>query len=148
VRLGYIAAQPDWIADITDLRIATGLSGSPMSLELVRLVLSDGSFRRHMEKVRGKLAQARHRALGRLRSLGIEPWIEPAAGFFLWCRLPGGVDAAEVARQGLAEKIVYAPGNVFSASQSANDYMRFNAAMLGDERIYAHLARAIEGAIG
>lgn len=148
VRLGYIAAQPDWIADMTDLRIATGLSGSPMSLELVRLVLSDGSFRRHMEKVRGKLAQARHRALGRLRALGVEPWIEPAAGFFLWCRLPGGVDAAEVARRGLAEKIVYAPGNVFSASQSANDYMRFNAAMLGDERIYAHLARAIEGAGG
>jgi DNA-binding transcriptional MocR family regulator len=145
LRLGYIAAQPDWVADMTDLRIATGLSGGPVATELVRLALSDGSFRRHMEKTRGRLAQARHRALGRLRAIGIEPWLEPGAGFFIWARLPGGVDAADVARRGLAENVIYAPGNVFSISQSASDYMRFNAAMLEDP-VYDHLARTLEAA--
>ena len=84
-----------------------------------------------------------HMALKRLTSLGIEPWIEPSAGFFLWCRLPDGIDAAEVARSGVAENIVYAPGNVFSVSQAASDYMRFNAAMLDHPRLFDHLHRAL-----
>lgn len=145
VRLGYIAARPDWIAGIADIRIATGLSGSPLSAELVRIALSDGSYRRHMEKVRARLSQARLRAATRLKSLGLTPWIEPQVGLFLWCRLPGGLDAAAIARYGMAENIVYAPGNVFSLSQSAGDYLRFNAAMLAEgEQVYDNLARAMD----
>jgi DNA-binding transcriptional MocR family regulator len=49
-----------------------------------------------------------------------------------------------VARSGVAENIVYAPGNVFSASQTAGDYMRFNAAMLDHPRLFDHLHRALE----
>ena len=97
-----------------------------------------------METLRGRITQARHMALKRLRTLGIEPWIEPAAGFFLWCRLPGRIDAADVARQGLVENIVYAPGNVFSVNKTAGDHMRFNAAMLDDPRIFDQLARICE----
>jgi DNA-binding transcriptional MocR family regulator len=148
VRLGYVAARQDWIAAITDLRIATGLWGSPLAAELVLTALSDGSYRRHMEKVRARLARARHDVARRLRAIGIEPWIEPAAGLFLWCRLPGGVDAAEVARRGLSERIVFAPGNVFSVGQHARDFMRFNAALSGDETIYAFLQRALEAEPG
>lgn len=146
IRLGYIAATPDWIAAMTDLRIATGLTGNPISAELVRLVLSDSGYRRHMEKLRGRIAQARHASLRCLKSLGIAPWIEPDAGFFLWCKLPGGIDAAEIARQGLARNIVYAPGNVFSIGRTASDYMRFNAAMLDDPRIFDHLEEACASA--
>ncbi len=97
VRLGYVAARPDWVTAITDLRIATGVSGSALSAELVRTTLTDGSYRRHMERVRARLDQVRHRVLHRLKGIGITPWIEPAAGMFLWCRLPDGLDATEIA---------------------------------------------------
>jgi hypothetical protein len=40
----------------------------------------------------------------KLRALGIEPWIEPQAGMFLWCRLPDGLDAADVSRAALANQ--------------------------------------------
>jgi len=144
VRCGYIAARPDWMSDITDLRIATGMSGSALSAHVLHSALTDGGYRRHMDQIHGRLARARAEAVRRLRDIGIEPWIEPRAGLFLWCRLPDGVDAAAVARRGLEEDIVFAPGNVFSLSQSASRYLRFNAAMMGDERIY----RCLEGAMG
>ena len=44
----------------------------------------------------------------------------PRGGFYLWCRLPDGRDAADVARAALRENVVLAPGNVFSVSQSAS----------------------------
>jgi DNA-binding transcriptional MocR family regulator len=68
--------------------------------------------------------------------MGIEPWIEPRAGMFLWCRLPDGRDSAEVARAALARNVVLAPGNAFSTSQSAAGYMRFNVAQMLDQRIF------------
>jgi DNA-binding transcriptional MocR family regulator len=61
---------------------------------------------------------------------------------FLWCRLPDGLDATEIARRGLNNNIVLAPGNVFSLSQTAGGYLRFNAAMMESEQIFKYLARA------
>jgi DNA-binding transcriptional MocR family regulator len=62
---------------------------------------------------------------------------------FLWGKLPNNVDAAEVARRGLEAGVVFAPGNVFSVGRSWGSYMRFNVAMMAEERIFEVLARAI-----
>ncbi len=71
----------------------------------------------------------------------------PRGGFYLWCRLPDGHDAADVARAALCENVVLAPGNVFSLSHSASGFMRFNVAQMTDPRAFAVLARvlAMEG---
>jgi DNA-binding transcriptional MocR family regulator len=39
--------------------------------------------------------------------IGVIPWIEPGAGLFLWCKLPNGIDAADVARRGLADDVLF-----------------------------------------
>jgi DNA-binding transcriptional MocR family regulator len=44
----------------------------------------------------------------------------------------------------MEEKIVLAPGNVFSVSQSATSFLRFNVAQLNDRRIFSVLKRAME----
>ena len=84
--------------------------------------------------------------MDRLRPLGLVPWVMPRGGFYLWCRLPDGHDSTDIARRCLEEGIVLAPGNVFSVSQSASAFLRFNVAQLGDERIFAALRRAMEPA--
>jgi DNA-binding transcriptional MocR family regulator len=80
----------------------------------------------------------------RLRAVGIVPWLEPEAGMFLWCRLPDGIDAAEIAREALAADIVLAPGNAFSLSQSAHSFLRFNVAQSLDDRLFDVLRTAIQ----
>lgn len=142
VRCGYLAARPDWIAALADLRIATGLAGNALAIRLVGDALLDGSYRRHVEKVRVRLGQAMARALPRLKALGITPWIEPAAGMFLWARLPHGADAVLLARAALRDGIVLAPGAAFSPGGAARDYMRLNVAML-DEPVYAWFDAAL-----
>lgn len=142
-RCGFIAARPDWIEGLTDLKIATTFGGGRMNAELVLAVLSDGGYRRHLEALRGRLARARLDVAKRLRAVGIEPWLEPQAGMFLWCRLPEGVDAAELAQAALARRIVLAPGNAFSLSQSATGCMRFNVSQCLDERVFGVLDEAM-----
>jgi len=141
LRCGHIAARSDWIDGLADLRAATSMSGSPLAAETLYSVLRDGSYRRHMEQVRVRLARARARVLTQLRNVGINPWIEPDAGIFVWVRLPGALDAAELARRALADNIVLAPGNVFSAGALWGDYIRINVAMSEDERFFAFLRK-------
>lgn len=144
VRLGYIAARPDWMAGMTDLRIATAISGSMLSARLVTKALTDGSYRRHMDRLRARLSRRRQQVELRLAEIGVTPWVRPAAGMFLWGRLPGDADAAEIARRGLSDGIVFAPGNVFSVGQAWGSYMRFNVAMMTDERIFEVLERSLK----
>jgi DNA-binding transcriptional MocR family regulator len=129
IRCGYIVARPDWIEGLVDLQVATNFGGpSPVAAELVFGTLSDGSYRKHLSGLRSRLAKRRREIIGQLEGLGVRPWTLPRGGFYLWCRLPDGRDAAEVAKAALRERVVLAPGNAFSVTQSATDLMRFNVA--------------------
>lgn len=145
-RCGFVVARADWIEGLIDLKIATSFGGGRLNAELVLAVLSDGSYRRHLEALRTRLSAAMSEVAARLGALGIEPWLMPQAGMFLWCRLPGEVDAGDVAREALAEKVVLAPGDVFSVSRSASAFMRFNVAQTLDEHVYAVLGRSMDRA--
>ncbi|WP_201799092.1 PLP-dependent aminotransferase family protein [Rhodoferax aquaticus] len=134
-RTGFIAARPDWIASLTDLKIATTFGGGRLNAELVYRVLSDGSYRKHMEGLRLRLARAMPEVSKQLQGLGIVPWLEPQAGMFLWCRLPEGLDASAIAQDALAHNVVLAPGNAFSLAQSSRGFLRFNVAQSLDPRV-------------
>lgn len=145
VRCGFIAARPDWIDGLCDLRVATGFGSSRLAAEFVLTTLRDGSYRKHVEAMRVRLGHALVQTCASLRRLGIEPWIEPRAGPFLWCRLPDGLNSAVVARRALADNVVLAPGNAFSVAQSAGGFMRFNAAQCGDPRLFRVVEAAMRG---
>lgn len=139
VRCGYIAMRRDWLDRLVDLTIATSFGASRLSSALVLHVLQDGGYRRHIHGLRARLARARIDTAARLGDIGIEPWIEPKAGMFLWCRLPEGINAADLARAALKRDILLAPGNIFSLSLTASRNMRVNVAQASDPAIYEML---------
>jgi DNA-binding transcriptional MocR family regulator len=144
LRCGFVVAQGDWIERLIDLQIATGFGGpSPVAADVIARVLAGGSYRRHIEALRDRLARARKRTADRMAALGIVPWTMPRAGFYLWCRLPGDLDAAAVARRCAAEDVILAPGNVFSVSGSAASMMRFNVAQMDNPRVVQVLETAL-----
>jgi DNA-binding transcriptional MocR family regulator len=143
VRCGFIAARPDWIEGLVDLKIATSFGAGRLASELVLALLTDGSYRKHVDGLRTRLAAARAETAARLKPLGVTPWLLPQAGMFLWCMLPEGVDAAEVTRMCLRDNIVLAPGDAFSLSQTAHRFLRFNVAQSSDPRLYRSLAAAV-----
>ncbi|QDG79480.1 PLP-dependent aminotransferase family protein [Labrenzia sp. PHM005] len=144
VRCGYIAARPDWVEVLIDLQIATNFGGpSPLAAHIVFAALSDGSYRKHLEALRIRLARSRLQVSEKLGLLGIAPWLMPRGGFYLWCLLPEGVSAAGFAQRALTNKIVLAPGNVFSVSQGMDRFMRFNVSQMSDDAIYETLRRTM-----
>lgn len=136
LRCGYIAARPDWIASLTELQVAISFGGpSPMVTELLHSALTDGSYRKHMEALRDKLDRVRARSIEELNTLDIRPFVKPRGGFYLWCELPNGQDAAAMARKALKKGVVLAPGNVFSPTQSKNSFLRFNVSQMAGKTL-------------
>ncbi|MGJ8529141.1 PLP-dependent aminotransferase family protein [Maritalea sp.] len=146
VRCGFIAVKSEWVDQIVDLKLATAFGGGSFSSELVLSLLKDGGYRRHINGLRNRLATAMGSVSTKLKAIGLTPWIEPDAGMFLWCQLPHGINGVDVTRYALAEQMMLAPGNAFSLSQNANDYLRFNVAQSLNPSIFPILQRAIEQA--
>ena len=143
VRCGFVAARSDWIEKLIDMKIATSFGGGNLAAELVFNVLRDGSYRKHMEALKLRLSRSMSKVNSQLKSLGIEPWLVPQSGMFLWSRLPDEINAADIARDALSKNIVLAPGNVFSLSQSATSFLRFNVSQCQDDRIFETLRTSI-----
>lgn len=143
VRCGFIAARPDWIEELVDLKLATSFGGASFSAGLVLALLKDGAYRRHMGGLRNRLADAMGTVTAKLKTIGLTPWIEPDAGMFVWCHLPTGLDAADIARSAIADGVVLAPGNAFSPTQAASGFLRFNVAQSLDPVIIPVLERAM-----
>ncbi|MFT8806650.1 MAG: PLP-dependent aminotransferase family protein [Acetobacter aceti] len=140
VRCGYIAARQDLIAGLIDLQVATSFGGpSPVITEVIADVLKGGSYRKHMLEIQRRLGKSRKVVACKLEDLGILPWVEPKSGFYLWCRLPDGQDSTDIAVRSMADNIIHAPGNVFSVSQSASSFMRFNVTQCEEERVFHSL---------
>jgi DNA-binding transcriptional MocR family regulator len=143
LRCGYIAARADWIDSLVDLKIATSFGGGRLASEVLLTALTDSGYRKHMESVRTMLAEAMEKTIARLESIGITPWLVPRSGMLVWCRLPDGIDAATLARSCLEQGVVLAPGNAFSQSLSAGDFLRFNVAQSMDDKVLDVLTRAL-----
>lgn len=143
VRCGFIAAPLAWIEGLVDLKIATTFGGCRLSAELVLSLLRNGSYRKHTDSLRARLARAMADTTARLKVLGIKPWIRQPDGMFLWCRLPDGIDATDVTHRALAAGLVLAPGNAFSVSHTASSFLRFNVAQCDDERVFKVLKAAM-----
>jgi DNA-binding transcriptional MocR family regulator len=144
MRCGYVVAKAEWMEAILDLKLATSFGNNELSARLICKLLLDGSYRKHTDAIRQRLRKASVLARKRLRDCELELWAEPAGGPFLWVQGGPKMDASAIASAGLANGILFAPGNVFSVSDSANRALRFNVAYAQDPRIYTFLKKQLQ----
>ncbi|SFH63239.1 PLP-dependent aminotransferase family protein [Albimonas pacifica] len=143
IRCGYVAARPDWIEALVDLKLATSFGGGAMSAAVVLHLLKEGAYRRHVQGMRTRLAAAASAVAPRLAALGIAPEQAPEQGLFLWRRLPEGVDGAALSRAAWEEGVVLAPGDAFSLSRACGRFMRFNVAQMQEPEVFEILGRLL-----
>ncbi|MGE0876835.1 MAG: PLP-dependent aminotransferase family protein [Burkholderiales bacterium] len=143
LRVGYIAADEQMIADLADLKLLTTLNSSSLSERIVHEVLASGLYARHMERLRQRLRDAREATLAQLRGLDLEVPFVPEAGMFIWARMPDGRDVSSLATRAAQQGIVLGPGNVFRPHQEPSPFLRFNVAYCDDARLFEFLRTAM-----
>jgi DNA-binding transcriptional MocR family regulator len=144
VRVGFLAAQPDLAAALTDIKLLSAISTSELNENVIYLMLTEGHYRKYMERLRGRLAASMEQTLRMLERQGLEVHGEPRHGMFVWARVPGLTDSAQLAVAAGREGIMLAPGNVFRPQMQASPWLRFNAAVATDARVARFLATSLD----
>jgi DNA-binding transcriptional MocR family regulator len=143
LRVGYIAADPDTAAKLADLKMLTGLTTPELTERVVARVLAEGQYRRHLERLRGRLDAARDRTARALERLGVRLFTEPSAGIFLWGDF--GRDTNAIAALGAQQDVLCAPGSLFSPTQLPSPWMRVSAATAQNPAALRFLQQALDG---
>jgi DNA-binding transcriptional MocR family regulator len=146
LRCGYIAARPDLIASLAELKMLTTVNSSGHIERLIHELISEGHYRRHLKRLGQRVRQATETVVPRLQKSGFSLFCEPTGGYYVYLGLPSHVDDIELARDGAREGIFIAPGSVFApGKQTATAGIRINVAWAEDPLFYDFLRRAIHG---
>ncbi len=140
LRVGFFACRSDLAANLCDVKLLTGLSTSEISERLMYQLLTEGHYRKHMDKLRAKLLNSRQNVISRLESLGFTVHCDPEGGMFVWARFVEDCNSAEIARLAASKGIMLAPGNMFRPHQEPSPWFRFNVAHCGDDATFEFLA--------
>jgi DNA-binding transcriptional MocR family regulator len=149
-RVGW-AAPGRWAHDVQRLKLMTSLSGSIPVQAALAAYLQEGGYDHHLRGLRQSLQTQRNSlfdAVSRNFPDGTR-MVRPAGGYFLWIELPVGVDAMELHRAALAQRISLAPGPMFSARGEFQHHIRLTCGQRWDgtlERATRTLARLVDDA--
>lgn len=143
LRVGFLACRSELRARFADVKIVSCVSTSEFAERLVYLMLTEGHYRRLIERVQGRLADATSRTLRMLERSGLKPHGEPKGGMFVWAEAPGIGDAACLAGDAAARGIMLAPGGIFRPQQQSSPCLRFNVAYALDRRLERYLGEAL-----
>jgi DNA-binding transcriptional MocR family regulator len=97
-------------------------------------MLVDGHYRKYLSRLHERLGEARLNVVRAFERIGLELFVEPADGMFVWARFPHIDDALPRAEASQRDGIMLAPGAVFRPHLERSPWMRFNVAVCDDKR--------------
>ena len=141
LRVGFVATSRELAQRLTDRKMLATLTTSDLNERLVYKVLSEGSYRKHLERIRSRLDDTRLPALRRIEATGMKIESASAAGLFVW--VDTARDTNVLASKAMAEGLLLAPGSLFSPSQLPSTRMRLNIAALQEPAVWSFLEREL-----
>lgn len=145
LRVGFVAARPDLAEALTDIKVLISLATPEVAEELVYRMLTEGHYRKYLDRVRTRLGEASARTMRMIDRVGLTPFITPEGGMFIWARVPGCEDAVSISAAAAKEGIILAPGTLFRPQGQASPMLRLNVAYASDVRIERFFKKALDG---
>ncbi len=149
VRLGWIVAPAEVIRKLVQAKQGADLHTSTLSQMVACEVASGGFLDQHVKLIRA-IYRTRRDAMLEAMAAHFPPevrWTKPQGGLFLWLTLPDWMDATEVLRLAVEQKVALVPGQSFFADGSGANTARLNFSNASPDMIaegIRRLARVLE----
>ena len=140
-RIGWVAPGR-FSKAIERLKLTTTLSASVPAQITIGKYLQKGGYDKHLRQLRHTLLVNQIKfidAIERYFPQGTR-LTKPQGGYFVWVKLPDGVNALELHSIALKQGISIAPGPIFSAQRGFTDYIRLNYGHIWDSTVENALA--------
>lgn len=144
LRVGYIAGAAERISALCDLKMVTVVSTSDFVERVVHQLISAGQYRRHLNRLKTRLAEVHRPAVKALMRTGVRVHPADPNGYYLWIELPANVNELELVRNAASSGIFLAPGSVFYPDRFKQvSALRVNVAYASDSRLLRFLQSEI-----
>lgn len=146
-RVGFMAAPEPLVERLLDTKLLTTLTTPALMEKAFAWCIDQGQLRRHAERIRARLNQARGRSVKLALAAGCT-FCAPPAGLFGW--VDTGVDTDLLAQRMLDAGYLLAPGALFHASRTPSTLMRINFATTQDAtfwQVFATTRAAMQGLV-
>ncbi|CAN5360120.1 PLP-dependent aminotransferase family protein [soil metagenome] len=142
LRVGFIATSHELAMQLTDRKMLCTLTTTEICERIVYKILSEGHYRKHLDRLRGKLDAVREKTIRNLERAGLTVDTNAAAGMFVWADTH--CDTNVLTEKAMELGYLLAPGSLFSPNQLPSSRMRINVATMSDPGILRFLERQIE----
>lgn len=140
MRVGFIACHPDLACELADVKMLIHVTSSEYCERAVEAIVTAGSFRRNISRLRDRLETATEHAVNIFNRRGCTIFHETRHSAYLWVKITGVDDSMQLAHELIKQNIVLAPGAIFQVdSQQASPWARYNVAYVSDPRFLATL---------
>ncbi len=147
LRVGFIACSQAIANELADIKMLTSITTSQFTERLVYVMLTDGHYRKYLSRLHERLGEARLNVVRAFERLGLELFVEPADGMFVWARFPHVDDSLTLTDAAQRDGIMLAPGAVFRPHLERSPWMRFNVTACEDTRVQRWLRRQATGTV-
>jgi DNA-binding transcriptional MocR family regulator len=141
LRVGFLACAQGIANELADIKTLTSITTSQFTERLVYLMLVDGHYRKYLSRLHDRLGETRLNVVRAFERMGLEMFVEPTNGMFVWARFPHIEDSLTLAEISQRDGIMLAPGVVFRPHLERSPWMRFNVTACEDARLQRWLQR-------
>lgn len=143
LRVGFVACAQGIANELADIKMLSSIATSQFTERLIYLTLVDGHYRKYLSRLHERLGEARINVVRAFERMGIELFVEPSDGMFVWARFPHIEDSLVLAAASQRDGILLAPGVVFRPHLGRSPWMRFNVSVCEDARVQQWLQRQV-----
>lgn len=135
LRVGFLAARQPIADDLADIKMLSSVTSSQFIERVLYAMLIDGHYRKFLTRLHKRLGESRLNVIQAFERVGLQLFVEPEAGMFLWARFPHVDNAMALTKSASSHGIMIAPGVVFRPHLQRSPWMRFNVTACDDPRV-------------
>lgn len=139
LRVGFLAAHQSIAHDLADVKMLSSITSSQFIERVLYAILIDGHYRKFLTRLHKSLGEARRNVIHAFERIGLQLFVEPDSGMFLWARFPHIDDALLLTKSASSHGIMLAPGTVFRPHLQPSPWIRFNVTTCDDPRVHRWL---------
>jgi DNA-binding transcriptional MocR family regulator len=146
LRVGYLVVPPVVLRQVVLAKQGADLHTNSFSQYLLERFVREGHFATHLEAMRVAYRKRRDRMVAALRgdpSLDLE-FAVPKGGFYIWCRLPEGVEQSALLANAAARGVVFLPGRACYPTEPPEGRFRLNFSHASEASIETGIGRLLD----
>ena len=143
MRIGWVNAAPEILQKYNVVKQGADLQCSTMAQREINMFMEMFDIEEHIEKIKKVYGSRKNLMIDTMKKEFPQntAFTNPDGGLFAWATFPEGIDAAELLKKTLEEKVAFVPGEPFYPNGGNANHCRLNYSCMNEDKIVEGITR-------